>query len=255
MYFSTLFFHWKTLKNWPICQGAWSPKSCQEFLHQYRFRPIFEATRHAAGQGQRADGGIEALKSSIDLFWRILLPWIWFFVFGARATRSSFSLLGHQRCPAPLLLLNQFCAIVKIILFQGLEASFNYQIFLRQICSTFLPSRERHPFHLFGITSSPFLWYSFNTAGPQSGCGQETQLARCRETYRGSTHVKNGFISLSYMSNYSFGTYEYMSQHFCLYCYTVYTSMCFSIVGLHCHCPIPRHSFTPAKSLGGFVNI
>ena len=66
---------------------------------------------------------------------------------------------------------------------------------------------------------------------------------------------KNGFISLSNMSKYSFGTCEYMSQHFRLYCYTVYTSICFSIVGLHCHCPSPRHSFTPAKLLGGFVNI
>ena len=91
---------------------------------------------------------------------------------------------------------------------------FQLSNFLRQICSKFLPSRERHPFHLFGITSSPFLWYSFNTAGPQSGCGQETQLARRRETFRGSTHVKNGFISLSYMSKYSFGTCEYISQHF-----------------------------------------
>ena len=50
------------------------------------------------------------------------------------------------------------------------------------------------------LESHPHLFFSFNTVGPQSGCGQETQLARCRETYRGSTHVKDGFISLSYMS-------------------------------------------------------
>lgn len=247
MYFSKL-------KNWPpICQGAWSPKSCQEFLHQYRFWPIFEATRHAAGQGQRADGGIEALKSSIDLFWGILLPWIWIFCFRSKSyqeflppVRTS-EMSSPLTSPQPVLCDCQNHPVSRFrgkFQFSNLWGRFGQHVYLLK--------KDTRSIHL---ESYPHLFFSFNPAGPESGCGQETQLARCRETYRGSTHVKNGFISLSYMSKYSFGTCEYMSQHFRLYCYTVYTSICFSIVGLHCHCPSPSHSFTPAKSLGGFVNI